>query len=45
LLREALTKASREMIEKVVWEVVPELAEAMIKEQLAKLVKQREGQP
>jgi CheY-like chemotaxis protein len=42
LLREALSKASREMIEKVVWEVVPELAETMIKEELAKLVKARQ---
>lgn len=41
LLREALSKASREMIEKVVWEVVPELAETLIREELARLVKER----
>jgi hypothetical protein len=31
----------REMIEKVVWEVVPELAETLIKEELARLLKER----
>lgn len=41
LLREALSKATREMIEKVVWEVVPDLAEAMIREELARLIKER----
>jgi hypothetical protein len=29
------------MIEKVIWEVVPELAEVLIKEQLAKLLKEK----
>jgi hypothetical protein len=43
LLREALTKATRDMIEKVVWEVVPELAETLIREELARLVKARGG--
>jgi len=44
LLREALSKASREVIEKVVWEVVPQLAETIIREHLDQLVKSREGQ-
>jgi hypothetical protein len=43
VLREALSKASREVIEKVVWEVVPELAETIIRENLDRLVKQRQG--
>lgn len=43
LLREALTKASRDMIEKVVWEVVPELAETIIREQLDRLIKKQQG--
>ncbi len=33
---EAIAKLSREIIEQVVWEVVPELAEAIIREQLDK---------
>ena len=44
LLREALSKASREVIEKVVWEVVPQLAETIIREHLDELVKSRGGQ-
>jgi CheY-like chemotaxis protein len=36
-LREALTAASREVIERIVWEVVPDLAEAMIKEAIRKI--------
>jgi CheY-like chemotaxis protein len=43
LLREALTKASKEMLERVIWEVVPELAETMIKEELQRLIKAREA--
>jgi CheY-like chemotaxis protein len=43
LLREALSKASRELIERVVWEVVPQLAETIIRENLEQLVKQRKG--
>jgi hypothetical protein len=43
LLREALSKASLEVIEKVVWEVVPQLAETIIRENLEKLVKTRQG--
>jgi CheY-like chemotaxis protein len=33
---EAIAKLSREIIEKIVWEVVPELAEAILREQIAK---------
>jgi hypothetical protein len=33
---EAIAKLSREIIEQVVWEVVPELAEAIIREHVAK---------
>ncbi|HTA20376.1 MAG TPA: response regulator [Polyangia bacterium] len=33
---EALAKLSREVIEQIVWEIVPELAEAIIREQVAK---------
>jgi hypothetical protein len=43
LLREALSKASREVIERIVWEVVPQLAETIIRENLDRLVKQRQG--
>ncbi len=43
LLREALSKASREVIERVVWEVVPQLAETIIRENLDRLVQRRQG--
>jgi hypothetical protein len=33
---EAIAKLSREIIERVVWEVVPQLAEAIVREELAK---------
>jgi CheY-like chemotaxis protein len=33
---EAIAKLSREIIEKIVWEIVPELAEAIIREELQK---------
>jgi hypothetical protein len=33
----ALSKISREVIERIVWEVVPDLAEALIKEEIRKL--------
>jgi hypothetical protein len=33
---EALAKLSREIIEQIVWEIVPELAEVIIREQVAK---------
>ena len=37
LLTEAISRISREIIEKIVWEVVPDLAEAMIKEEIRKI--------
>ncbi|HVU52160.1 MAG TPA: response regulator, partial [Polyangia bacterium] len=33
---EALARLSREVIEQIVWEIVPELADAIIREQVAK---------
>jgi DNA-binding response OmpR family regulator len=36
---EAVLAISREVLERVVWEVVPQLAEALIKEELARLTK------
>jgi hypothetical protein len=42
-LRDALSAASREVIERVVWEVVPQLAETIIRENLDRLVKARQG--
>jgi len=36
-LRALLSTVSREMIERIVWEVVPDLAEAIIKEEIRKL--------
>jgi hypothetical protein len=35
---EGVLKLSAEVVERVVWEVVPELAEAMIREELHRLV-------
>jgi hypothetical protein len=35
---EAIAKLSREIIEQVVWEVVPELAEVIIKQEIDRLV-------
>jgi hypothetical protein len=43
VLREALSQASREVIERVVWEVVPQLAETIIRENLERLVRERQG--
>jgi hypothetical protein len=43
VLRQALSQASREVIERVAWEVVPQLAEAIIRENLDRLVKARQG--
>jgi hypothetical protein len=43
LLREALSRASKEVIEKIAWEVVPQLAETIIREQLDRLMKERQG--
>jgi CheY-like chemotaxis protein len=37
----AVANLSREVLERICWEVVPELAEAIIKEQLDRLVKER----
>lgn len=36
---EAVLALSREVVERVVWEVVPQLAEALIKEEIARLMK------
>jgi hypothetical protein len=36
-----LSAATRDLIERVVWEVVPEIAEALIKEELNRLLKER----
>jgi CheY-like chemotaxis protein len=38
---EAVLALSRDVVEKVVWEVVPQLAEALIKEEIARLMKER----
>ncbi len=43
LLREALSRASRDVIERVVWEVVPQLAETIIRENLDRLIQARQG--
>ncbi len=40
-LRGALSQASREVIERIAWEVVPQLAEIIIREQVEKLAKER----
>lgn len=37
----ALVKLSTEVVERIVWEIVPELAEAIIRENLTDLTKQR----
>jgi len=37
---EAIAKLTREVVERVVWEVVPDLAEAIIQEELARLLKE-----
>ena len=42
VLRNALSQASREVIERIAWEVVPQLAEAIIRENLDRLMKDRE---
>jgi hypothetical protein len=41
-LRDALSKASKEVIEKIAWEVVPQLAETIIRQELDRLIKERE---
>jgi len=40
---EAIARLSREVIEQVVWEVVPELAEAIIRAELDRLVRERQN--
>ena len=40
---EALAKLSREVIEQIVWEVVPELAETIIRAELDRLVRERQN--
>ncbi|MGB8930278.1 MAG: hypothetical protein WCC48_03400 [Anaeromyxobacteraceae bacterium] len=42
-LREALSKASLDVIERIVWEVVPQLAETIIRENLDRLVRERQS--
>jgi hypothetical protein len=37
---EAVLALSREVVERVVWEVVPQLAETIIKEEIARLTKE-----
>jgi len=38
---EAVLALSREVVERVVWEVVPQLAETIIKEEIARLTAER----
>ncbi len=40
-LRAALSQASREVIEKIAWEVVPQLAEVIIREHVERLARER----
>ncbi len=37
---DAVLALSRDLVERVVWEVVPQLAEALIKEEIARLTKE-----
>jgi CheY-like chemotaxis protein len=41
-LREALSRASREVIERIAWEIVPALAETIIREHIERLAKERQ---
>jgi hypothetical protein len=41
-LRLALSQASREVVEKIAWEVVPQLAEVIIREHVERLVNERQ---
>ena len=43
MLRAMMQEISRDIIEKVVWEVVPQLAETMIREELERLIQSRGG--
>jgi hypothetical protein len=40
-LKTALLSASKETIERIVWEVVPDLAEAMIKEAIRRITENK----
>ncbi len=40
-LAAALQGASREMVERIAWEVIPQLAEAILKEEIARVVRER----
>jgi hypothetical protein len=40
-LKAALMVASKETIERIVWEVVPDLAEAMIKEAIKRITEEK----
>jgi hypothetical protein len=41
-LREAITTASKDVIERIVWEVVPDLAEIMIKEAIRRITENQQ---
>lgn len=41
-LREALAMASREVIERIAWEIIPPLAEVIIREHVERLAKERQ---
>jgi CheY-like chemotaxis protein len=41
-LRQALANASRDVIERIAWEVVPQLAETIVREHVDKLIKDRD---
>lgn len=43
MLRAMMQEISRDIIEKVVWEVVPQLAETMIREEMERLIQSRGG--
>jgi hypothetical protein len=38
-----LSAEARQIVERIAWEVVPELAETIIREELARLLKARKG--
>jgi len=42
VLRELLPSVSKELLEKVIWEVVPQLAETMIREHIERLIQAKE---
>jgi hypothetical protein len=41
-LRLAISQASREVVERIAWEVVPQLAELIIREHVERLVNERQ---